>query len=330
MRFRPSYRLRIGASTIDARQNISQSTLVRLEVHSAIASLANRVELQLAPLGGVQPALADELEIDLGFDDRSWRVFTGRVAELVPRVTALQLVGHSPAQRLIELCVNQTYERMSAGDIVRDLAGRAGVQLGTVEAGISFPSYVIDDRLNAARHIQRLAERCGFDAYLLPDGTLQFRKFTDTAPDQTFIYGQEILDYRLRVLPPRLAEVQVAGESAASAEGDDAASWLTRNFRRGQASGGAGSATLLLADPALRTSAAANQRAEGVLRRANQRARIGQLRALGRPELKLGDAIRIEQAPDARLNDTFQVRAIGHHLSRKRGLITSVEFWGLP
>lgn len=330
MRFRPTYRLRIGSAAIDARQDVSRSTLVRLDLRSAIDGLADRIELQLAPLGGVQPALRDQLEIDLGFDDGSWRVFTGAVVELTPEVTALRLIGHSPAQALIDLRVNQTYERLSAGAIVRDLAGRAGVTLGTVEAGISFPSYVIDDRLSAARHIHRLAERCGFDAYGLPSGALEFRRLSDTAPDQTFIYGQEILSYQLRTMAPQLAEVRVAGESAASAQGDDATSWLTRSFGRGQATGGAGAATLLLADPAIRTTAAATQRAEGLLRRSTQRAKVGRLRALGRPELKLGDAIRIERAPDERLNDTFQVRAIYHHLSRKLGLVTEVEFWGLP
>jgi hypothetical protein len=204
------------------------------------------------------------------------------------------------------------------------------VRTGVIEAGINYPSYAIDGRLSAARHIHRLAERSGFDAYVLPDGALEFRKFTDTAPDQIFIYGQEILDYALSVFAPRVSEVVVAGESAASAEGTDAASWLTRNFTRGQASGGRGTEKVLVEDVALRTTEAANQRAEGVLRRMTQREKIGRLRALGRPELKLGDAFRVEQAPDERLNDTFQARAIRHHLSRAQGLVTSVEFWKVP
>ncbi|HWQ15633.1 MAG TPA: hypothetical protein VNL77_22725 [Roseiflexaceae bacterium] len=330
MRFRPSYRLRVGSGEVDSRDDVSQSTLVRLEVQAAIDGLADRAELWLAPLGGLQPQLGDELEIDLGFEDSSQRVFTGLVAEVVVEVTAVRVVGHSPVQRLLGLRLEKTYERMTSGDIVRDLAGQAQVRTGVVEAGVHYPSYAIDGRLSAARHIHRLAERSGFDAYVLPDGALAFRAFTNTAPEHVFVYGQEILDYALSVFAPRAAEVVVAGESATSAQGADAASWLTRNFTRGRASGGRGPGTVLVEDVAMRTTEAANQRAEGVLRRLAQREKIGWLRALGRPELQLGDAFRVERAPDERLNDTFQARAVRHHLSRKLGLITSVEFWRVP
>jgi phage protein D len=330
MRFRPNYRLQVGDATVDSRQDISQSTLVRLDVRAGIDGLADYAELTLAPLGGIQAALGDELQIDLGFDDSLVRIFTGSVVDVISEVTALRVIGHSPVHQLLGLRVNKTYERMSSGDIVRDLAAQAQVRTGIVEAGIQYPAYVIDGQLSAARHIHRLAERSGFDAYVLPGGEIEFRKFTDTAPDQIFIYGQEILDYSLSIRPPRAAEVVVAGESAASSQGDDAASWLTRTFNRGRASGGRGEATVLVEDPAVRTTEGANIRATGVLRRLVQREKTGRLRALGRPELKLGDAFRVERAPDERLNDTFQVRAIHHHLSRKLGLITAFEFWKLP
>jgi hypothetical protein len=228
------------------------------------------------------------------------------------------------------LRVDQTYENRSTGDIVRDLASQAGVDTGTVEDGIRFPVYVIDSRMNAARHIHRLAERCGFDAYVTPGGELEFRQFTRSSADHVFTYGRDILDYSLTVRPERAAQVVVEGESPASAEGDDAASWLTKTFQQGQATGGTGSETVLVEDPAIRTTEAANLRAEGVLRRLRQRATAGTLRVLGRPEVKLGDAIRIEEAPDDRLNNVFQVRAIRHRLSKRTGLVTHVAFWDLP
>ena len=54
------------------------------------------------------------------------------------------------------------------------------------------------------------------------------------------------------------------------------------------------------------------------------------MRALGRPEIQLGDALRIEDAPDDRLNETFQVRTVRHWLSRQVGLITELDFWKMP
>jgi hypothetical protein len=46
--------------------------------------------------------------------------------------------------------------------------------------------------------------------------------------------------------------------------------------------------------------------------------------------VRLGDAIRVESAPEQRLNSVFQVRAVRHHLSRRSGMVTEIDFWGLP
>jgi phage protein D len=333
MRFKPVYRLVIGSAEINSQTDISASTLVQLEVACAMEALADRCELRLAPLGGVSPALDDNLQVELGFDGNAsgpTRVFTGVVTEVVPEVTAVRVVGLSTARPLLKLRVDKTYERQNAGQIVRDLAGQAQVSTETVEDGISFPAYVIDSRFNAARHMHLLAQRCGFDAYVLPDGRLAFRQFVTPSRIHVVTYGQDLLDISLTIRPERLSSVSVVGESAAGAQGDDAASWLTRNFQKGQASGGGGSETITVGDPATRTPAAATLRAEGVLRRSKQTATIGRLRILGRPEITLGSAVRVEQAPDERFNQTYQVRAVRHHLSRPGGLVTDVDVWGMP
>lgn len=330
MRFRPVYRLVIGSAEVDATREVGKSTVVLLTVACDMTLLADRVELGLAPVGGVQPVGNEDLTIELGFDDSLTRVFTGTVAEVVPGITAVRVVGLSSVRALIGLRVEKTYERRAAGDIVRDLASQARVNPGTIEDGIRLPFYVIDGGLSAAAHIHRLAERCGFDAYVRPTGELEFRRFAKASADHVFTYGQDLLDHTLTVRSERAAAVVVDGESPASVQGEDAASWLTKGFQRGRAEGGSGVETVLVQDPAMRTTEAATQRAEGALRRFRQRARTGTLRALGRPEVVLGDAIRIEGAPDARLNNVFQVRALRHRLSRRVGLVTEIAFWSLP
>jgi len=330
MRFKPIYRLVIGSSEIDVTQNVSASTVVQIDVERNMDLFADRCEVRLAPLGGVQPVLDDDIAIELGFDDRLFRVFTGKISEIVPEVTTVRILGLSPVQALQALRVEQTYEGRTAGQIVNDLAMKAKLRTGTISDGIRLLVYVIDGRLNAARHIHRLAERCGFDAYVSPEGALEFRSFTSAAATHVFTYGENILDFSLTTRSARVAEVIVAGRSAASAEGDEAVSWLTKNFQAGRASGGGGTETVLIEDPAIRTTEGANLRAEGVLRRAKQRTIIGSLRALGRPEIKLGDALRIEEAPDERLNQTFQVRSVRQRLNRERGLVTEIVFWGMP
>ncbi|NWG18882.1 MAG: hypothetical protein HXY39_01010 [Chloroflexi bacterium] len=329
MRFKPVYRIVIGASEIDVTRDVTASAVVSLDIERALDLAVDSCELVLAPLGGVQPAPGDDISVDLGYDTTLHRVFTGSIASVALEATAVRVMALSPVRALTARRLGRAYTGRSAGQIVRDLAGEANVRTGVIDDGIRFPVYAVDERVSLARNIMRLAERCGFDAYVLPTGELEFRRFTG-AVIHVFTYGKDILDYRVSVRPERASTVTVFGESAASARGDAAASWLTRNFGSGTASGGAGDEPILILDPAIRTTEGATQRAEAALRRSRQRARIGWLQALGRPEIALGDALRIEQAPDSRLNDTFQARAIRHRLTRRRGLLTDIDIWGMP
>jgi phage protein D len=330
MRLKPIYHIMIGTHEIDSKKDVSTSTLVHLNITRDLDAHTDQFELHLAPLGGIQPNRGEDVTLELGFDDKYTRVFTGKVTDVLPEVTKTRVIGLSTVLALEELRVNKTYEGKNAGEIAKDLASQASVKTGVIEDGIRWLAYVIDGRISAARHIARMAERCGFDAYLLPTGELEFRKFTKSAPDQTFTYGEDILDYRLVVRPETAKTVTVYGDSPASAKGDVAASWLTKNFKVGTASGGDGQQSVLIEDPAIRTQEGANLRAEGVLRRLRQRTVTGWLRVLGRPEVRLGDAISVEKAPDERLNKVFQVRSVRHRLDRKVGLITEIDFWSIP
>lgn len=52
----------------------------------------------------------------------------------------------------------------------------------------------------------------------------------------------------------------------------------------------------------------------------------GRLLSLGRPEVKLGDAIRLSGMADEALNANFQVRSITHRITKLGGFITTVWF----
>src|SRR5215470_10681065 len=109
MRFKPIYRLVIGAAEIDVNKDVSASTLVRLVVERDMDALTDRVELRLAPLGGVQPKEDENVQIELGFDDSVTRVFTGTIAELRPEVIALRVIGLSTMRSLVALRLDKTF-----------------------------------------------------------------------------------------------------------------------------------------------------------------------------------------------------------------------------
>jgi phage protein D len=101
---------------------------------------------------------------------------------------------------------------------------------------------------------------------------------------------------------------------------------LTKDFSGSKGSVGSGASTLLLERPALRTADAARTAAEAAHAAIQRRTLRGRLLTVGHPEVKLGDAIRLREVPDSALNDTFQVRAITHRITKRGGFTTMVEF----
>ena len=49
---------------------------------------------------------------------------------------------------------------------------------------------------------------------------------------------------------------------------------------------------------------------------------------IGRPEVKLGDAIRLRGVPDDDANGSFQVRSVAHRLRKDTGFTTEIGFRG--
>jgi hypothetical protein len=52
----------------------------------------------------------------------------------------------------------------------------------------------------------------------------------------------------------------------------------------------------------------------------------GRLLTIGRPEVKLGDAIRLREMQDESLNTIFQVRNVTHRITKLGGFTTTVGF----
>ena len=52
----------------------------------------------------------------------------------------------------------------------------------------------------------------------------------------------------------------------------------------------------------------------------------GRLTTIGRPEVKLGDAIRLRGMADDALNTSFQVRGVTHRITKVGGFTTTIDF----
>jgi phage protein D len=324
----PAYKLTIGRKIIDTTDEPQASTVVDLTVRLDIDTPADSFALVLGNVGGLKPDREDEAKIELGYADNGGltQVMVGTVVTIEPNLTTTRVVGYSGAAALLRTFVEQTYETKTAGAIVRDLAEKAGLDVATADDGITFPAYVIDGRRSVYNHIQDLATLGGLDLYVNADGELVFEKFVGGKAVHVFEHAKHIVALDVMRTPPLAGRVEAWGESPTGSQGDEAWPWLTKDFSSSKGTAGTGNPVFLLERPALRTTNAARTAAEAALTTIQRRTLRGRLLTIGRPEVKLGDAIQLRGMPDDSLNQNFQVRSVTHRITKLGGFTTTVGF----
>jgi hypothetical protein len=298
----PAYRLIIGDRIVDTTDDPRASIVTDLKVELDMDTPADRFTLVMGQVGSWRPRQEDDAAIELGYADDGGLelVLTGTVTTVRPDLIERRVIGHSPAINLLRCFADFTLEGRKAGEIVQDLAGRAGVEVAAAEDAIAFPAYVIDGRRSFWHHLRDLADLCGFDLYVDGRGELVFQRFTGGRTVHLFDYGRHLISFDCRRNPPRATTVQIWGENPAGSEGDDAWAWWPRDFNGSRGLAGRG-------DPAL----------------------LGKLMVPGNPAVRLGDAVRVQQIPESKLNGTFQVRSVIHHITKGEGFVTSIGFRGI-
>ena len=325
---RPAYAVTVGGKRIDTTSEPRASTLVSLTVALDLDVPSDTATLELGRIGQLEPALDDDATVEMGYiDDPSLTtVVKGTVGLVDPGLVTNTVVVYSGAAALLRTVANETFENKSAGDIVRDLASRVGVGVGNVEAGSQFPAYVADGRRGAFEHVLDLAQLCGLDAYVDTGGDVVMERFTGGHAVHVLEHAKHILELDVRRTSAVAAAVEAWGESPGTSRGTNAWAWLTKDFDKLHGSAGSGTPLLVLERPALRSADAAKLAAEGALDASQRRAVRGRVLTIGRPEVKLGDAIQLRGVPDAAANASFQVRSVTHRIRKRRGFTTEIGF----
>jgi hypothetical protein len=268
------------------------------------------------------------IEISLAVGDQSARVMTAEVDGLGSSLERTTLVGRSALQKLAATRLNAVYQNQSTGQIVRDAASQAGVQVGQVAAGTTWPYLVIDETRPLFRHLRDLARREDCDLFVDDRDRLTLAHFDKTAPDHTFHYGIDLLALELRRDEPALERTRVYGDSPASSEGTTAWPWLIKDPAPLGGAAGEGLRVGAWRDGAVRTKDAADRLATARLGAAKDGSSSGRLVLPGAPSVAVGDAIEIRSAPQPELNGLFKVTAVRHLLAKDAGYVTHVWFSG--
>jgi phage protein D len=321
---RPLFSVGLGGSADEWAQS-----LVSLTVEAGLAPFADAATLHLAG-GAASPdvAVEDSGAVELGYgDDATETVFTGQVEELRRSVHGETSVTASNGAALLSRTrVNQSYEQQKAGDIVKDLAARAGADTDTVEDGADFPFYVVDDGRNAYQHIAALARKSGFLAYFTPEGKLSFLPFTAGQAVQTFTHGEDVLSLDATEVVPAVGAAKTVGDGAAGSQGQEAWSWLAKDPSSVTGSAGSGGPERVIQDASLRSTEAAQGAADGIAGAAERMKLVGELLVPGSPAVIVGSAVEVVDAPQDALNGLFLVRRVRHRFSKRGGFTTRISF----
>jgi len=323
---RPDYLVRIGGQKVSPAD---ATPLVALKVHVGKNDGAGEAVLRLGAELAQPVRQGDAVRIELGSADRRSPVFAGTLVGIEPGVDTqrgsmqLTLRAHDAISKLIASGRrSRSFENQTFGDIVKSHAADAGVGTATVEDGARV-AHLYMHRQTAYGHCLALAARAGFDLFATEDGKLTFARFARASADHTVAYGADVLRLAVRFRPlPR--GVTVVPESPASSAGDDTATWLVKDASAHAATQGDADVSVQ-GDPMLRTRDNADAAARAAFERARRAAMQAELDLQGRADIRLGQAVRIEQAPDARLNRLYEVLAITHTIDRATGFRTRLQ-----
>lgn len=269
----------------------------------------------------------EPVSVDLGYENNNITIIKAKVAEIHHTFSKIELVGFNQIEKLTNLRITQSYEGQKAGEIISDICNIAGVETGKVSEGTKFFSCYLDRDKNCFEHLHELAKKCGFVVYMNGEGKLNVREASSSGANHTLTYGENLLECLNIEMKKKYTGVRVYGESPASSEGDDTASWLTKNedIAKGEAGDTAGE-ILYLSDSGLRTQEAATSRAEAENLRIEKDALYGRLKILGNPELSPGDTFNIEGFPKIEENTIMFINGLTHRLSKTEGFLTTIDF----
>jgi prophage tail gpP-like protein len=322
---RPALEVSFGSGSADDWA----AALVSVSVEAGLAPSVDVAEVVLAA-GPAAPSVAvgDPGSISLGYEDESpATVFTGRVIGLRRAIDGTtRVIASNGGAALAALRVNQSYEQQTAGDIVNDLAGRAGVDAGTVDDGTDFAFYVVDDRRTAYAHVAALARTSALVAWFTPDGALSFTAPPGGEAAASFTYGVDLLAHHATDATAPAAAITTVGEGAAGSDGQDAWSWLVKDVSSVTGTAGQGTAGRIVADASLRSGDAAKTAAQGIADAGARGLVLGRALVPGAPAVAVAGTISISDAPDDALNGTCFVRGLRHRYGKEDGFTTLVSF----
>ena len=290
------------------------SQVLGLEILLAAAPLLGTATVRLPAQSPVDAAPDDPAVVELDSGESSATVFTGTVSAVRRELAATVVTAVDAAGALARFRPAATYERVSAGTVIRSLAGDAGVDVGDVDDGVDLAFYAADPARTALDHVARLAGWSAALARVDADGALVATTVGANQADLALRYGREVLALEQTSRAAPIEAFTVAGEAGAGSTSAPEALRPTSDFFGGNRPDGPDATHRWRFEPALRTADAAGSAggATGWFYQASRR--LGTLTAFLQPTLRPGSVIEIAELPDPLGTGPFWLDRVRHRL----------------
>lgn len=161
------------------------------------------------------------LELDGG--EGTETVMTGKVRSLRRGLLTTEVSVGDASVDLARLRPGKTFEKQSAKDVIRGLAGEVAVSVDVLDVDVPLAAYVAHQDRTAAEHIAYLSRLGGAIAAVNGDGKLRVMPWPEAQAEQALRYGRELLAYEVREQPgPAVRHLVIGHGSAGSADAPDA------------------------------------------------------------------------------------------------------------
>ena len=315
MSLRPSATITLGRLQYTEQAAAIAAALTTLPgVNSVTVSLPAGVRFEAAPDDDGMLALDSGDPDGAGADT----VLTGKIRAIRRSVLATEVTIGDAGAALARLRPAATYEKSSARDVMRALAGDAAVSVDTVDIDLPLASYVAHQGWTAAEHVGYLAQLGGGIAGVHGDGALFVIAWPEGQAGLALRYGRDLLEYEVRDLPGAAVQRMMIGfGGAGSAAAPDA---LRPSVDALPANAPApGTAALWTPAPVLRVPKAAATASAGADVRAGAHARRVRARCTLLPRLRPGMVIEVQDIPDGLSGGAWIVTRVTHRLRPGQG-----------
>jgi hypothetical protein len=314
----PSYTLTVGSRRFNSQ---AIEIVVALEIAPVVDSLTVTFPASLANVAST----GDHVALSISDGNNETAVFSGTVDAVRQGAEQTRVRALNAGGTLSRFRPAATYEKVTAGEVVRSLCGDGGADAGEIAPGVALAFYAADPSRNAYEHIARIAAWSGAMARVTGDDRVEMRVVKAAIAEAALRFGRELVAIDLETRASGVDTFVVAGESGAGSTAAPEALRPTTDFFGGSRPDGPSASSRWTSAPALRTARGAAT-ARAASRRVYGASRLrGCLTAILKPELRPGLAINVRELPKGMPGEVLWLRRVRHTIGRQ-GALTRAEF----